>query len=184
MASPQEEQLLRAKISRMRSRFTLSESENWIEPAMRAVHVKEKNCDRNSWSGTLAFPDVSQEAAFLMYFYQLKKYSTRIGLLVLSFLYMIMVISTWHFETVSSRPVLSGPLVLRLCYVSVLFIGFGLSFTPIYHLHFHVLSSGMSLLTGIDIVLEGALFSVIYSPYIVLVLICFLVGWNAFLRLR
>ena len=165
--------------------YALPESE-WIRRGKLAIDFHDRaKTDlnrRQSWNRwTLQFPDPLAEKAFNYYFGQVRGSTMRNGLLFIAAVYMIYSVVAWEIEYFFWHLV-----VARCIYVFVLLGSFIATFVFEEHfrLHTQVSTTIVLSLTGIDIIVEGALQGQLYSPFFVILLLVYLVAGCVFVRVR
>jgi hypothetical protein len=93
---------------------------------------------------------------------------------------MCFAIATFH-----STQNLVSSLAVRVVYLCILFGGILLSFvTELFQRQMQTFSLVLSLITSIEVLIEAVLFRAVYSPFVIVNLILFMIGWTSFIRLR
>jgi len=112
---------------------------------------------------------------------QVRGQTIRKGLLWVAFFYMLYSIIEWGDQHFFWHLV-----VARAVYIVLLLGGFALSFVFEDHFHRHIsfYTTLMLSFTGMDIIVEGALQRQLYSPFLVIILIMYLVAGPILVRTR
>jgi hypothetical protein len=135
---------------------------------------------------SLSFRDPNAEQAFHYYFSSLNEHKLRRRLLLLNFMYMIYATIEWGTRTSKhyTRSQQNWITVLRVFYILVNAVIFTLSFIKRrwYRKNINRCSTVLALLTSTLIIIEGHLLRNIYSPFVVLILIMYMVGSNIYVR--
>lgn len=163
----------------------------WQVRAAAAV-VRHRQSTQNVYSASpwsfcsLSFRDAAAEQAFHYYFSQLNEHKLRRRLLLLNFLYMIYATIEWGTRTSKhySMAAQSWITVLRVFYIVINAIIFSISFIRrnLYRRNINTASTILTLLTSTLIIWEGHILRNIYSPFVLIVLIMYMVGSNIYVR--
>lgn len=161
----------------------------WQLRAAAAV-VRHRQSSTKVYSGqsvcSLSFRDAQAEQAFHYYFSSLNEHKLRRRLLLLNFLYMIYATVEWGTRVSKhyTRSQQNWITVLRVFYIVVNAIIFTLSFVKrnLYRRNINLYSTILAVLTSTLIIIEGHLLRNIYSPFVVIILIMYMVGSNIYVR--
>lgn len=129
---------------------------------------------------SLSFHDHHAEAAFRYYFSSLNEHKLRRRLLLLNFIYMCYATLEWgtRAQGLYSHKQQSAMTGIRTTYILINMLVFTLSyrFRSSYRRHINLFSSSLSLLTSTMIIIEGFLLKQIYSIYLLIMLVMYIVA--------
>ena len=141
---------------------------------------KTKKLRRKDWGiCTLAFPNAQQERMFGWYCAQIREKNMRGSMLVLAFLYMLYATVEWKDAGYSLT-------VSRGVYVVLVLFAFFWSYArrTLFRVWIQEWTALLVVGTSLNILVEAMLLRAVFSPFVVIVLLLFLLSSSVIVRLR
>lgn len=122
--------------------------------------------------------DADVELAFIYFFCKVRGRNMRVANLILSFIFMLYAV--FSFSRDFSTPVL----VVRGLYILVGVVFFCGSFSQLYRNWVQYYGLVLSLLTGVEVIVEGAIHESMYSPFLIILLLGYIVAFHTLIQVR